>query len=53
MDKFYSGKYLVTAVRHIIVPTGYQTVLELAKDSSAQAYQNINYNSDYNKALEG
>ena len=53
MDKFYSGKYLVTAVRHIIVPAGYQTVLELAKDSSAQAYQNINYNSDYNKALGG
>lgn len=53
MDKFYSGKYLVTAVRHIIVPTGYQTVLELAKDSSAQAYQNINYNADYDKAVEG
>lgn len=35
LDKFYSGNYLVTAVRHIIQAHGiYQTVLELSKDSS-------------------
>jgi len=38
LDKFYSGKYLVTAVRHIIQPTRYQTILEIAKDSSKTAY---------------
>jgi hypothetical protein len=35
LDKFYSGKYLVTAVRHRILPQGsFQTILEIAKDSS-------------------
>jgi hypothetical protein len=43
LDKFYSGKYLVTAVRHIIKPAGvYQTILELAKDSSPSTYSQIN-----------
>jgi hypothetical protein len=38
-DKYYSGKYLITAVRHIIeTPTLYRTVLEVAKDSSATKY---------------
>jgi len=46
LDKFYSGKYLVTAVRHIIQPQGiYQTILELAKDSSPTAYSKINNDS--------
>jgi hypothetical protein len=35
-DTFYSGKYLITAVRHIIQTQGvYQTVLELAKDTAS------------------
>lgn len=39
LDKFYSGKYLVTAVRHIAVsPNLYQTVLEISKDSSPANY---------------
>lgn len=43
MDKFYSGKYLVTAVRHsIIVPNQYQTILEITKDSSATPEPNVN-----------
>lgn len=33
-DKILSGNYLVTAVRHIVAPTGYRTVVELAKDSN-------------------
>ena len=46
LDKFYSGKYLVTAVRHIIQPNNgtFQTILEIAKDSSAKGYQNPNNN---------
>jgi hypothetical protein len=34
LDKFYSGKYLVTAVRHVMQSEGvYQTILEIAKES--------------------
>ena len=51
LDRFYSGKYLVTAVRHIIQSQGvYQTVLEIAKDSTPTAYSPINNNSSSWKA---
>ena len=41
-NKFYSGKYLVSAVRHSISSSGsYQTILELTKDSSPTDYPNI------------
>ena len=35
LDPFFSGKYLVNAVRHVLQPSNgmYQTFLELAKDS--------------------
>lgn len=46
LDEFYSGKYLVTAVRHIIQPTAYQTVIEIAKDSTPTKYTGIKNNSD-------
>jgi hypothetical protein len=40
LDKFYSGKYLVTAVRHVLQSQGiYQTIVEIAKESSMAAYQ--------------
>jgi hypothetical protein len=43
LDPFYSGKYLITAARHIIQSQGvYQTVLELCKDSSTQQYASTN-----------
>jgi hypothetical protein len=44
LNQYYSGKYLVTAVRHIIRPIegSYQTILEISKDSSEKPYQNIN-----------
>ena len=45
LDRFYSGKYLVTAVRHIIQNTKYETVLELAKESITGKYDQINNNS--------
>jgi hypothetical protein len=53
LDKFYSGKYLVTAVRHIIQPQGiYQTIMELAKDSSPTSYPTIsNDNAEFKKAI--
>jgi len=41
-DKFYSGKYLVTSVRHILQSQGvFQTILEITKDSSQAAYVDI------------
>lgn len=53
LDEFYSGKYLVTAVRHIIQPTVYQTVVEIAKDSSNKNYNPINDNSsEWQKAVK-
>lgn len=47
LDRYYSGKYLVTAVRHIIQPNNgtFQTILEIAKDSSKTQYQSVD-NSD-------
>lgn len=54
LDEFYSGKYLVTAVRHIIQSQGvYQTVLELAKESSKTAYNSPDYGSvNYREAIK-
>ena len=46
LNEFYSGTYLVTAVRHIIQPTVYQTVVEIAKDSSVKNYNPINSSSN-------
>lgn len=54
LDKFYSGKYLVTAVRHIIsTPATFQTVLELAKDSSPTEYIKRDSSSAEAKQLSG
>jgi hypothetical protein len=52
LDRFYSGKYLVTAVRHIIQPINgtYQTILEIAKDSADTRYENVN-NSDFKSSV--
>jgi len=44
-DSFYSGNYLVTAVRHIISPNEYKTVLELAKESSPSQYAGVDNTS--------
>jgi hypothetical protein len=53
-DKFYSGKYLVTAVRHIIVsPTVFQTVLEISKESSPTDYVTRDSSSADSKGLSG
>lgn len=45
-DKFYSGKYLVTAVRHILGDGGsFVSVLEIAKDSNKTNYAGVNISS--------
>jgi hypothetical protein len=53
LDKFYSGKYLVTAVRHIIQAQGvYQTILEIAKDSTPTKYSSVkNDSTQYKQAI--
>jgi len=53
LDKFYSGKYLVTAVRHVLQSEGiYQTVLEIAKDSTPIKYNQVNSSSsDWKKVV--
>ena len=35
---FYSGKYIITAARHILTQSEYHTVLEIAKDSVPNKY---------------
>ena len=54
LDRYYSGTYLVSAVRHIISSGGvYQTVLEITKDSSPTAYSQIDNNSsEFKKAVD-
>ena len=55
LNPYYSGKYLVTAVRHIIRPLdgSYQTILELAKDSAPTTPQSINTSSaDWNSEIQ-
>ena len=44
-DPFYSGKYLVTACRHVVKNNSYITVLELSKESVSDSYSSYN-NSD-------
>jgi hypothetical protein len=35
LDQFYSGKYLVTAIRHHITGDGvYQCIIEISKEST-------------------
>jgi hypothetical protein len=42
LDKFASGRYLVSAVRHILQSEGaFQTVLEIAKDSTKEPYDKV------------
>lgn len=43
-DPFYSGKYIVSAVRHVIKNTSYITVVELCKDSNLAPVAGFNNN---------
>lgn len=41
-DKFYSGKYLVSALRHTIqIPGTFETVLEIVKESTPNSFSTI------------
>lgn len=53
LDPFYSGKYIISAVRHIIQNMTYITVLELTKDSFSKTLPSVNNTSTAVKALSG
>lgn len=48
-DKLYSGKYLITALRHIIQPNAYTTIMEVVKDSSKSGPATVNNDLPINK----
>lgn len=45
LDKYYSGNYLITAVRHLINFSEYKTVLEITKESTTTPYASADNNS--------
>lgn len=46
LDSYYSGKYLVTAVRHVMQSQGaFQTILEIAKESTPTALASTVYSA--------
>jgi hypothetical protein len=53
LDKYYSGKYLVNAVRHILQSQGvYQTVLEISKESYGSKLQTVDKTTNTKAASE-
>lgn len=50
-DPIYSGKYLITAVRHIVKNSSYITVVELAKESVNAKY--ASHNNSLQKYVDG
>jgi hypothetical protein len=50
VDKYYSGKYLITAVRHIIQTGAYNTVVEVVKDSLPNNYSVVDNSRPIYKA---
>jgi hypothetical protein len=52
-NNFYSGYYLVTAVKHLITQNDYKTVMEVAKESVPTEYLGINTSSTLNKSVSG
>lgn len=51
IDPYYSGKYLITGVRHMITPSdGLQTMLHLSKNSVAAAFDKSKTNEQYRTA---
>jgi hypothetical protein len=45
IDPYLSGKYLISAVRHIITPISYISVIEICKDSGIMNYSGVDPNS--------
>lgn len=53
LDSYYSGKYLVSAVRHIVQSDGvYQTVLEITKESVPNSLGSVYETVEWNEAIE-
>ena len=52
-NNFYSGYYLVTAVKHLITQNDYKTVMEVAKESVPTEYLGIDTSSTLNKSVSG
>ena len=53
-DPYLSGKYLVSAIRHVINDTSYISVVELCKESNIEAYSGINKSDAlWNKIVAG
>ena len=38
-DAYYSGRFLITAIRHMITQSSYTTVMEIAKESVTEPYK--------------
>jgi hypothetical protein len=54
LDKYYSGNYLITAVRHMIDLTEFKTILEITKESVPQPYPSNNNGIPlWNNAVKG
>jgi hypothetical protein len=53
LDEYYSGNYLVTAVRHLLTPFQYRTVLELCKQSTLRPYASINNTPGWAQVVKG
>lgn len=52
LDPFYSGKYLITKVRHTAIPKeGMQTVIELSKNTVLSSYENPANSGEYASAM--
>jgi hypothetical protein len=45
LDPFYSGRYIITAVRHLLTFDNYRTVIEIAKDSNPYHYDSVDNSS--------
>jgi len=50
-NAYYSGYYLVTAVRHVINQNEYRTIIEIAKESVRSKYFNTPNSNDWKVAL--
>ena len=52
-DPLYSGKYLVTAVRHVVKNNSYITIMEMAKESNSGSIAQFTNNSNMSDVVKG
>ena len=54
LDKYYSGNYFITGVRHLIDLTSFRTILEITKESVPSAYPaNNNKSALWSNTVKG